>query len=158
MRTRTSVRFDTGWGVGVLVLGSLIVLGGMRAAEKGEAPPGEWIGWLLFPLAGLVVLVRGRMAGVRTDDQGVHIRNIWRSHFYQWSEVERFALGPVSRIMAVGRIELSGGRESPMHAIRTTSLYFEPLVDRLNATLRLHRDNLQRRHGLKFDAGEQGAD
>jgi len=60
-----------------------------------------------------------RCARVRvvTGPEGVVVRNVWRTHRFDWPEIERFDLGPGAMQDRTGRVHLADGRTVATFAV-----------------------------------------
>lgn len=103
------------------------------------------------PLAGLLVvilpgwayawaIVRAGWMGIQVNDDGVRIRNLFRTRDIPWTEIERFSVGKTQILPAAGLAHLNDGSSVPISGIQPRNILFFPndtsaldLVAQLNA-------------------------
>ncbi|MDX6678730.1 MAG: Bacterial domain [Solirubrobacteraceae bacterium] len=94
----------------------------------------------------LWMLIRSMKAAVTTDVEGVVVRNLFRTVWLDWSQINRFVVGTAGFRSRVALVELADGTviaawgiQGPNSATRPNSLVAERLVDRLQADLEAQR-------------------
>ena len=115
-------------------------MGLATAGVRGGLLPG--LVFTLFGLAGLVVIYRAALGGVRVDDDGIVIVNPFRTARVAWADLERFAMSIGGSGGQLGMAHLRDGSTIPILGIQgprnpsfPNSRSTQRLIDALNARL-----------------------
>lgn len=99
---------------------------------------------ILAPL--LISVMRAALAGAWSTQQGICVRNIRRTVFVPWDEIDRFAVGSHGMLPKVAILERNSGERIAMWGIQGRNPAAAPndraaerVVERLNDDLRAHR-------------------
>ncbi len=122
--------------VAVVTLLGLAASGVFLAAVSGAVA--RWAGVaLILGLAG-----RAAVAAVIETPEAVIVRNPWRTHRVDWTDVVRFEVGDTARYPGTPLARIRGGRAIPLWAardvgniLRSEHAYALRVVDELNAAV-----------------------
>jgi hypothetical protein len=103
-----------------VVLVTLIFLG-LLAGTAVKERNGPLIAIIMIPII-LIGAVRLAMTRVMATDSGISVRNVFRSRFIPWDEIERFKVGRYQLLLAVCIIALRDGGTYHASAIQASNL------------------------------------
>jgi PH (Pleckstrin Homology) domain-containing protein len=149
-RSTTSVHRVRGMSVAVWAMAcfvtaySIYALVVISQSDKPRAVPVVIL--VVVNTPGLAFLVRAARSGALATREGVHVRNIRRTIFVPWDEIDRFTVGSSGILPKVGVIERRNGVpipiwgiQGPNPAVRPNNRAAERVIERLNHELSVHR-------------------
>jgi hypothetical protein len=146
VRQTTTVYRSKGQAVAAAISGGVLVVVGCVVFAADLARGADLSVVILTPLTiiplGLFLVLRCARAGVHTRDDGVSIVNPRRTINLQWSDIQRFVVGPKGFFPRIAIAELRDSRkigifgiQGPNPATRPGDGSAESLVDSLNERL-----------------------